>query len=602
MGKTRTHVRPPIDVATFLTADGWESHVGRISWWMEDVSRPAPPCGDGILLAKLGLPSHAEPGRDQAALARSTSMASSEPTNVVTAQDLGVPETFNAADYFVDRHVREGRGSKVAIACGEQRLTYESVAANVARMGSALRGELGVRREERVLLLLLDGPEFVYAFFGAMKIGAVPVPVNTLWKSPDYRYVLNDSQARVAIVSDRLLPQVQAIPREDLPHLEHLVVAGDAPAGSRRLRDLLEAGAEPMAAVPTSRDDPALWLYSSGSTGVPKGCVHLQHDMVVCSELFGKRILGITEADRCFSAAKLFFAYGLGNALTFPFAVGATAVLSPDRPTAATVYDIIERHQPTLFFSVPTGFGMLLAHRRDGAPDFDLSTIRHAVSAGEALPQTLFARFKERFGIELLDGLGSTEALHTFISNRPDAIRPGSSGLVVPGYEAKVVDDDGKPVPRGTIGQLLVKGDSICADYWNQPEKIQEAIEGSWLRTGDQYRQDEDGFFWHAGRTDDMLKVGGMWVSPVEVENALLAHPAVRECGVVGRADHDQLIKPSAFVVLNSGAEASAALAEELTEFVRESVAAYKRPRWVDFVRELPRTATGKLQRFKLRR
>ena len=529
-------------------------------------------------------------------------MASSGPTNTVTAQDLGLPDTFNAADYFVDRHLREGRGSRVAIACGEQRLTYESVAANVARVGSALRGELGVRREERVLLLLLDGPEFVYAFFGAMKIGAVPVPVNTLWKGPDYRHVLNDSQARVAVVSDTLLPQVQAIPREDLPHLEHLVVAGEAPAGSRRLLDLLEAGAETIAAVPTSRDDQALWLYSSGSTGFPKGCVHLHHNMVVCSELFGKQVLGISQNDRCFSVAKLFFAYGLGNALMFPFSVSATAILSPARPTAATVYDVIEQHRPTLFFSVPTSFGMLLAHRRASPPDFDLSTIRHAVSAGEALPPALFSRFKERFGIEILDGLGSTEALNTFISNRPDAIRPGSSGLVVPGYEAKVVDDDGQPVPRGTIGQLLVKGDSICAGYWNQPEKTQEAIEGGWLRTGDQYRQDDDGFFWHAGRTDDMLKVGGMWVSPVEVENALLAHPAVRECGVVGRADHDQLVKPSAFVVLTPDTAASTALADELTAFVRERVAAYKRPRWIEFVPELPRTATGKLQRFKLRR
>ena len=529
-------------------------------------------------------------------------MASSGPTNVVTAQDLGVPDTFNAADYFVDRHLREDRGSRLAVVCGEQRLTYESVAANVARMGSALRDELGVRREERVLLLVLDGPEFVYAFFGAMKIGAVPVPVNTLWKSPDYRYALNDSQARVAVVSDALLPQLQAIPRHDLPHLERLVVAGDAPAGSCRLRDLLDAGAETMAAVPTKRDDQALWLYSSGSTGFPKGCVHLHHDMVVCSELFGKQILGITEDDRCFSAAKLFFAYGLGNALIFPFSVGGTAILSPDRPTAATVYDVIDRQRPTLFFSVPTGFGMLLAHRRDTETDFDLSTIRHAVSAGEALPPALFVRFKERFGIEILDGLGSTEALHTFISNRPDAIRPGSSGLIVPGYEAKIVDDDGRPAPRGTIGQLLVKGDSICAGYWNQPEKTEQVIQDGWLRTGDQYRQDEDGFFWHAGRTDDMLKVGGMWVSPVEVENALLAHPAVRECGVVERADHDQLVKPSAFVVLNPGAVASTALAEELTEFVRERVAAYKRPRWIEFVQELPRTATGKLQRFKLRR
>ena len=529
-------------------------------------------------------------------------MAASGPTKAVTAEDLGIPETFNAADYFVDRHVREGRAAKVAIACGGQQVTYQEVAERVNRVGGALRGQLGVRAEERVLLLLLDGPEFVYAFFGAMKIGAVPLPVNTLWQSPDYQYVLNDSRARVAVVSDALLPLAQAIPREKLPDLEHLVVAGDAPAGTRALVDLLDDGAALTEAAATSRDDAALWLYSSGSTGSPKACVHLHHDMVVCSELFGRGILGVTEADRCFSVAKLFFAYGLGNALTFPFAVGATAILSPEQPTAAGVYDVIERQRPSLFFSVPTNFGMLLAHRRTNAPDFDLSSIRHAVSAGEALPPALFERFKERFHIEILDGLGSTEALHTFISNRPDAIRSGSSGLVVPGYETKLVDDDGQTVPPGDIGHLLVKGDSICASYGNQHEKSQQVIIGPWLRTGDRYRQDEDGFFWHTGRADDMLKVGGMWVSPVEVENVLIGHPAVRECGVVGREDHDQLIKPSAFVVLNPDVEATAELAEELKGFVRELVAEYKRLRWVDFVAELPRTATGKLQRFKLRR
>ena len=543
--------------------------------------------------------STAVPRRDQPT--DNTGMASSGPTRAVTAEDLGIPETFNAADYFVDRHVREGRGAKIAIACGEQQVTYREVAAGITRVGAALRDQLGVRAEDRVLLLLLDGPEFVYTFFGAMHIGAVPVPVNTLWQSPDYQYVLNDSRARVVVVSDALLPLVQAIPRETLPNLEHLVVAGDAPAGTRALADVLDDDVAPTAAAATNRDDPALWLYSSGSTGSPKGCVHLHHDMVVCSELFGKGILGVTEADRCFSVAKLFFAYGLGNALTFPFAVGATAILSPTRPTAAGVYEMIERQRPSLFFSVPTNFGMLLAHRRDSAPDFDLSSIRHAVSAGEALPPALYDRFKERFGIDILDGLGSTEALHTFISNRPDTIRPGSSGLVVPGYETQLVDDDGQTVPPGNIGHLLVKGDSICAGYGNQHEKSQATI-GPWLRTGDRYHQDEDGFFWHAGRADDMLKVGGLWVSPVEVENVLIEHPAVRECGVVGREDRDQLIKPSAFVVLNPGIEASAELAEELKGFVRERVAEYKRPRWVDFVAELPRTATGKLQRFKLRR
>ena len=528
-------------------------------------------------------------------------MASSRPTSAVTAHDLGIPVKFNAVDYFVDRHLREGRGERVAISSLGQHLTYSEVAAQVTLVGSALRDELDVHSEDRVALVLLDGPEFVCSFFGAMKIGAVPVPINTLWTSSDYEYVLNDSRARVAIVSEELLPRIQAIGPEDLPYLKHLIVVGDAPVGTRGFLDLLSTGTEHMVTTQTTRDDAAFWLYSSGSTGNPKGCVHLHHDMVVCSALFGKGILKITEDDRCFSAAKLFFAYGLGNALMFPFAVGATTILVPNPPTAAAVYEIIEHDRPTLFFSVPTNYGMLLAHRRDPDPDFDLSSIRCAVSAGETLPAALFERFRKRFGIKLLDGLGSTEALHTFISNRPDAVRPGSSGLVVPGYEIKIIDQHGQPVTQGETGLLLIKGDSVCASYWNQHEKTKQTICGPWLHTGDHVRQDSDGFVWYAGRADDMLKVGGIWVSPVEVESALTEHPDVRECCVVGRKDHDNLIKPSAFVVLRSGMNPSTQLGKELTVFVRERLAEYKRPRWVDFVEQLPRTATGKIQRFKLK-
>jgi benzoate-CoA ligase len=322
--------------------------------------------------------------------------------------------------------------------------------------------------------------------------------------------------------------------------------------------------------------------------------------MVVCAELYAQGVLGMTESDRSFSVAKLFFAYGLGNAMYFPFAVGATAILWPGPPTAANVFTIIEKHRPTLFFSVPTNYAMLLAHHRDG-PDFDLSSVRYAVSAGEALPAALFERFKERFGVEILDGIGSTEILHIFISNRPGAIRPGSSGLVVPGYEAKLVDEENRPVAVGEIGNLLVKGDSTCAFYWNKHEKTKDTIEGCWIRTGDKYRQDEDGFFWYAGRTDDMLKVGGIWVSPVELENTLVEHPAVLECGVAGRADRDGLVKPVAFVVVRPGVESTSHLADELQQFARERLADYKRPRWVEFVTELPKTATGKIQRYKLR-
>jgi benzoate-CoA ligase family protein len=520
-------------------------------------------------------------------------------TPVLSAAHLGVPDTFNVATHFIDRQVHEGHGAKVAIECGGEHVTYAALLEQVNRFGRALRDELEVRAEERLLLLLLDTPAFHVAFFGAIKIGAVPIPTNTLWKPADYRYVLHDARARVAIVSEALLPHIAGLSRSDVPALRHIVVVGRTPAaqGHHSFAEMVDRGVPHLEAEPTHRDSPAFWLYSSGSTGAPKGCVHLHHDMVMCAELFARGVLGITAADRCFSVPKLFFAYGLGNAGYFPLAVGATSFLCPDPPTAASVYGVIERHRPTLFFSVPTGYGMLLAHQGS----FDLSSVRLAVSAGEALPAALYQRFKQRFGIDILDGIGSTEALHMFISNRRDQIRPGSSGLVVPGYDAAILDDEKRPVAAGDIGNLWIRGDSICAGYWNQHEKTKATIEGDWIRTGDRYTQDGDGFYWYGGRSDDMLKVGGLWVSPIEVENALAAHDAVQECGVVGREDRDTLVKPAAYVVLRTGVEGNPTLAAELQQFVRAKLADYKRPRWVEFVPDLPRTATGKLQRFKLR-
>jgi benzoate-CoA ligase len=500
---------------------------------------------------------------------------------VATAESIGVPERFNAATFFVDRNVDEGRGDRVAIECGDARITYEAVRRNVNRVGSALR-QLGVRREERVLLLLHDTPEFVYAFFGAIKIGAVPVPLNTLWKPSDYDYVVRDATPSAIVVGRALADRIDA--RQPVTFVENLVAGGE----------------ESLDAASTHRDAPAFWLYSSGSTGAPKGCVHLQHDMAMCARLFGQGVLGIRESDRTFSVAKLFFAYGLGNALYFPFSVGATTILWPGAPTPQNVFAAIERHRPTLFYSVPTGYGMMLAHSK-GSPDFDLSSVRLAVSAGEALPPALYERFKQRFGVDIIDGIGSTEALHMFISNHAGAIRPGSSGLIVPGYGARILDEERRPVATGEVGNLWISGDSVCTAYWNQHEKTKATIEGGWIRTGDKYSQDADGFYWYAGRSDDMLKVGGLWVSPVEVENALVSHPAVLECGVVGHEDHDTLVKPMAFVVLRDGTAGSAELAKELQQYVRDRLAEYKRPRWVEFLPELPKTATGKIQRFKLR-
>ena len=521
----------------------------------------------------------------------------------ISAEALGVPEVFNAAAHFVDRNVESGRGRHVAIECGDQRITYDEVQRRVNRCGSALRG-LGVRPEDRVLLLLLDGPEFVYSFFGAIKIGAVPVPLNTLWKPGDYEYVIRDSRASVLIVSAALLPAIEQIPHAGRRSLHHVIVAGadDGAQTYPRYELFASQGSPELEAEPTSRDAPAFWLYSSGSTGAPKGCVHLQHDMVVCAELFGKGVLGVRDSDRCFSVAKLFFAYGLGNGLYFPFSVGATTILWPGPPTPPHVYGVIERHQPTLFYSVPTSYGMLLAHGKpEEKRDFDLSSVRLAVSAGEALPPALYERFKQRFGVDIIDGIGSTESLHMFISNRPEAIRPGSSGVLVTGYEARLLDEERETVLPGDVGNLWIRGDSVCTGYWNQHEKTKNTIEGHWIRTGDKYTQDVDGFYWYAGRSDDMLKVGGLWVSPIEVENALVGHDAVLECGVVGRDDHDGLVKPMAFVVLREGRAGSPELGEALQQFVRDQLAEYKRPRWVEFVAELPRTATGKIQRFRLR-
>ena len=511
------------------------------------------------------------------------------------------PDDFNAASYFVDRHIKESRADKVAIECGEVHVTYRQLFERVNQVGNGLR-TLGVRIEERVFMLLLDSPEFAASFFGAIKIGAVPVPVNTLLKSADYEYLLNNSRARVAIVSDSLVAGIEAIPRQQLRYLETIIVVGGEPrTGTLSFEKLTQESSSVLQAESTGKDDAAFWLYSSGSTGQPKACVHLQHDMVVSSERYAKSILNITAKDRCFSVAKLFFAYGLGNALYFPLAVGATSILLPGPPKPQSVFEVIERHRPTLFFSVPSNYVKLLAHTAADGREFDLSCVRHAISAGEALPATVFYRFKERFGVEILDAIGSTEALHMIISNVPRAVRPGASGKIIPGFEARIVDDNNRPVVQGEIGNLLVKADSSCAYYWNQHEKTKDTIEGHWIRTGDKYYQDEEGYFWYAGRADDMLKVSGVWVSPIEIERALIEHPAVLEAAVVFRKDKDELPKPVACIVTRNGAAGTPELARELQEFVLSRLPVFKRPHWVEFLPELPKTATGKIQRFKLR-
>jgi benzoate-CoA ligase len=518
---------------------------------------------------------------------------------------IHLPDIFNVATHFVDRNVQEGRGAKVAIECGDERVTYQELLENTNRAGNSLLA-LGVRPEERVLLLLLDTPEFLYSFFGAIKIGAVAVPVNTQARPHDYEYILNDCRARVALVSEALLPHVESIPKERLQYLQEIVVVGEraentATRDYHSLRKLMETASRRLEAASTSKDEPAFWLYSSGSTGASKGCVHLHHDMVVCCELYAKGILNMNERDRCFSVARLFFAFGLGNTGYFPLGCGATTILDPARPVPSSIYADIEKFRPTLFFSVPTNYAALLEYHREDGGEFDLSSVRHAISAGEALPAPLFQRFKQRFGIEILDSLGSTETLQMVIANRPGEAKPGSSGKLIPGYEARLVDERGNDVPLREIGDLLIKGDSTCAGYWNKHEKSKEVFAGEWFRTGDKYYQDEEGYFWYAGRANDLFKVNGLWLSPAEVESALISHSAVREAAVVAREDKDGLTKPAAYVVLNAQTGPSEQLVQELQELVGQKIGGYKRPRWIEFLPEIPKTATGKLQRFKLR-
>jgi len=509
-------------------------------------------------------------------------------------------EAFNAAEYFVDRHVREGRGNRIAIECENQRVTYSQLSERVNRLGTALRDALDVRMEERVLLLLPDIPEFAYCFFGAIKIGAVPVPVNTLLRATDYEYLLNDTRARVAIASESLLHLIHQIPRERIGFLKSIIVVGTAPEGMLSFSELLASHSAELAPAPTCADDVAFWLYSSGSTGFPKACIHLQHDMVVATEQYACNILKIRESDRFFSVAKLFFAYGLGNALYFPLAVGGTSILWPGSPTPQNVFDVIERHRPTLFFSVPSNCAALMDFHGKSS-DFDLSSIRLGISAGEALPASLCERFSKRFGFEILDGIGSTEALHIFLSNSPGDIRHGSSGRAVPGCEVKILDDQGQPVPTGEIGNLWVNSEAACAAYWNRHERTKQTIQGNWICTGDKFHQDGDGYYWFDGRADDMLKVSGAWVSPSEIESVLIEHAAVAEVAVVANKDKNGLTKPVAWVVLRAGFVGSAELASSLQEFVVSRLPIYKRPRSVEFVSELPKTATGKIQRFRLR-
>ena len=521
---------------------------------------------------------------------RSTADHSVSPPNVKISRD------YNAAYDLIERNLAAGRAARIAYIDDAGQTTFGQLAERVNRFGSGLRA-LGLDMEHRVLLALTDTIDFPTAFLGAIKAGIVPIAVNTLLTPKDYEYMLADSRAKALVVSEALLPQFAGLIGK-LPFLKHVIVSGSA-AGHTSFQDVLAKGSPELHPAPTTSDDACFWLYSSGSTGMPKGTVHVHSSMILTAELYARGVLGYRESDVVFSAAKLFFAYGLGNALTFTLAVGATAVLMAERPTPASVFKRLKERKPTIFFGVPTLYAAMLA-----SPEFpgrDALALRLCVSAGEALPPQISKNWKEKTGIEILDGIGSTEMLHIFLSNRPDDFRYGTTGKPVPGYELRLVDERGEPVKPGEMGELQISGPTSAAYYWNNREKSRSTFVGPWFRSGDKFRQDEDGYYVYAGRGDDMMKVSGLFVSPAEVEAALASHDAVLEAAVVARADDNQLIKPKAFVVLKESANPSNELKLALQQHIKDRLAPYKYPRWIEFIPELPKTATGKIQRFKLR-
>jgi benzoate-CoA ligase len=521
----------------------------------------------------------------------------SQADHSVSPPVITIPRQYNAAHDLIERNVLAGRSDKIAYIDDAGRYSYGELASRVNRAANALT-RLGLRAEDRIMLAHHDTIDFPTVFLGAIKAGIVPIAANTLLTGPDYRYMLEDSRARALVVSEALLPVFQPALKE-LPFLEHVIVSGNDGHGYKQLQSLMREANTEFQPAATTCDSICFWLYSSGSTGTPKGTVHLHASLIQTAELYGVPILGIRESDVVFSAAKLFFAYGLGNALTFPLAVGATAVLMAERPTPAAVFKRLKEHRPTIFYGVPTLYAALLAS--PDLPNQGELALRACVSAGEALPADLGRRWETRLGVEILDGIGSTEMLHIFLSNRPGQVRYGTTGKPVPGYELRLVGEDGGEAKPGELGELQISGPTSALMYWNNRAKSQATFVGAWTRAGDKYSVDRDGYYTYGGRSDDMLKVSGMYVSPFEVEAALLTHPEVLEAAVVGAEDEQQLVKPKAFVVLKSGASPSASLADALKQHVKDRLAPFKYPRWIEFLPELPKTATGKIQRFKLR-
>lgn len=516
---------------------------------------------------------------------------------------VSFPERFNMADYFLYHNLEEGRENKTCLYFEDQSWTYGDVARLSNRVGNALR-ELGADVEDRVLLVLPDCPEFVWTWFGAARIGAVITMVNPLLPAADYEYYLDYTRARVAVVHESVLPAFTEAAKT-ARYLRGVLVVGQRgdlilpQVTTLNFKSAMEASDDECVPADTRRDDIAIWLFTSGSTGHPKGAVHLQHDLPYNTEVFAKRTMGVNADDLTVSVPKLFFGYATGTNLLFPFAVGGATALFSERSTAEKMFEVIKRYRPTILTTVPTMINSML--NVPGAAKDDLSSLRFCYSAGEALPIELYERWMNTYGVDICDGIGSAEMFHIYITNRPGDIKPGSLGRIVEGYEAKIVDADSNEVPTGEMGTLKIKGDSAALCYWNAHEKSKETFAGDWCTTGDQFHVDADGYYWYHGRTDDMLKVSGVFVAPAEIENCLLQHEAVLECAVVGHESEEGLVKPKAFVVLREGFSGSEQLADGIKQFVKSRIAVYKYPRWIEFVSSLPKNDRGKIDRKKLK-